>query len=124
MRHTFKFATAATALLVLTGCGGNEADAETKPTKAAPAVKPAPSPDTAQTAALMTELRKIKPELAADEERAVRRARNVCTDIKGDKPATLQASNANARYSGGTAGQLTDEQGAKIVAAVKATFCK
>ncbi|MDO0926813.1 hypothetical protein QQY24_15815 [Streptomyces sp. TG1A-8] len=121
----------AVAVFALAGCGGNDDNgAATAPSSApvktstAPVADPVPSPDAAQTKALVTALGNIKPELAADEERAVRRARNVCQDIKAGKDAATMASNANSRFSGGTAGQLTDDQGAKIVEAVKSSFCK
>jgi hypothetical protein len=121
---------AAAAVFTLAGCGGSGDDTATAPSSApekasaAPVTDPVPSPDAAQTKALVTALGNIKPELAADEERAVRRARNVCQDVKAGKDAATMASNANYRYSGGTAGQLTDAQGAKIVEAVKSSFCK
>ncbi|MFE9026196.1 DUF732 domain-containing protein [Streptomyces iakyrus] len=123
---------AVAALFALTACGGgsdeDSADAKPKtaPTTAAPSTPAAPaipSPDAGQTQKLMDELRNIKPELAADEERAVRRAQNVCMDVKAGKDSATMASNANSRFSGGTAGELTDAQGAKIVSAVKASFC-
>ncbi|MER5894736.1 DUF732 domain-containing protein [Streptomyces sp. NPDC001876] len=71
----------------------------------------------------MTALSHIKPELAQDEERAVNRARNVCSDLQAGKDDATVAANANARFSGGSAGQLTDAQGAEIAKAVKASFC-
>ncbi|MEU9231185.1 DUF732 domain-containing protein [Streptomyces subrutilus] len=121
-----------TAVFALTACGSG---ADDKPKAEAPVAAPsapssapanpaaAPSPDAAQTKALMTALKGIKPELAANEERAVRRAQNVCQEVKAGKDEATLATNANARFSGGTAGQLTDAQGAKIVKAVKDTFC-
>lgn len=127
MRRTTIAALLIVSTLTLAGCSddGGETNAaakpKTTPTQATPSV---PSPDAAQTKALTDALSAIKPELAADEERAVRRARNVCSDVKGGKDAATMAKNANYRFSGGTAGQLTDEQGAKIVKAVKDTFCK
>ncbi|QBZ73421.1 hypothetical protein SEA_HEATHER_51 [Streptomyces phage Heather] len=129
MRYTLP-ALAAVAVFALAGCGGADDDTATAPssapakTSAAPVADPIPSPDAAQTKALVTALGNIKPELVVNEERAVRRARNVCQDVKGGKDAATMASNANERYSGGTAGQLTDAQGAKIVEAVKSSFCK
>ncbi|MEV6419688.1 DUF732 domain-containing protein [Streptomyces sp. NPDC051662] len=125
MRYTMP-TLAAVAVFALAGCGGSGDDTATAPVKtsAAPVTDPVPAPDAAQTKALVTALGNIKPELAADEERAVRRARNVCQDVKAGKDAATMASNANYRYSGGTAGQLTDAQGAKIVEAVKSSFCK
>ncbi|WP_327253195.1 DUF732 domain-containing protein [Streptomyces sp. NBC_01244] len=119
-----------TAVFALTACGSG---ADDKPKAEAPVAAPSsvpakpaavPSPDAAQTKALMTALKGIKPELAADEERAVRRAQNVCQEVKAGKDEAAMATNANARFSGGTAGQLSDAQGAKIVKAVKDSFCQ
>ncbi|QAX94046.1 hypothetical protein SEA_EURATIS_51 [Streptomyces phage Euratis] len=130
MRHLAMPALAAVAVLALAGCGGSDDKADSKPsaapssTPSTPAAPAIPSPDAAQTKALMGKLSAIKPELAADEERAVRRAQNVCSDVRGGKDDATMAKNANYRFSGGTAGQLTDAQGAKIVDAVKASFCK
>ncbi|MGW0530696.1 hypothetical protein [Streptomyces sp. NPDC003032] len=126
MRHTLLLTITAVAALTLTGCGGaDEPKADAKPKDPTKAAAPAaiPSPDAAQTKALVTGLRNIKPELAADEERAVNRSRNVCSDVRAKKDDATMAKNANYRFSGGTAGQLTDEQGAKIVAIVKSSFC-
>ncbi|MEV8015672.1 hypothetical protein AB0O76_04795 [Streptomyces sp. NPDC086554] len=130
MRRTTIAALLTASVLALAGCSDDgETDAAAKPkpkatpTQTTPDTPSVPSPNAAQTKALTDALSAIKPELAADEERAVRRAQNVCMDVKGGKDAATMAKNANARYSGGTAGQLTDAQGAQIVKAVKDTFC-
>ncbi|MGW6313790.1 hypothetical protein [Streptomyces sp. NPDC055099] len=126
MRHTLALTLTAVAALTLTGCGGDdEPKADAKPKDQTKAAAPAaiPSPDAPQTETLLSKLRTIKPELVTDEERAVSRSRNVCSDVRAEKDETTMAKNANARFSGGTAGQLTDEQGAKIVSAVKSSFC-
>ncbi|MFD4141597.1 DUF732 domain-containing protein [Streptomyces sp. NPDC058572] len=87
--------------------------------------KPAgvPSPDAAQTEALIRALRAVEPGLVAKEDRAVDRARNVCLDVQGGKDAATVQSNARARFEGGTVPSLTDDQAANIVTAVKSTFC-
>jgi uncharacterized lipoprotein len=126
MRYTLP-TLAAVAVLALAGCSSDTEPAATPTTEksspSAPAVSSAPSPNAAQTTALLDALRAVKPELVADEERAVTRARNVCRDVKSGKPADTVASNAKARFSGGSAGDLTDAQGAAIVSAVKSSFC-
>ncbi|MFB6535085.1 DUF732 domain-containing protein [Streptomyces noursei] len=94
----------------------------TEPSKA-PSVGGVPSPDPAQTAALIRALRAVDPGLVAKEDRAVDRARNVCSDIKGGKDSATVQRNAQARFEGGTVPSLTDDQAANIVAAVKASFC-
>ncbi|MFD3622666.1 hypothetical protein ACFWWT_47650 [Streptomyces sp. NPDC058676] len=118
----------ALAALALTACNGLETkpepDAIVSPESPAPAApKSDPSPDAAQTKQLIAALGAIKPELVLKEDRAVRRSVNVCRDVKAGKDDATLASNANYRFSGGTAGQLTDAQGAKIVTAVKDAFC-
>lgn len=101
-------------------------------TKAKPAERPnpkpskptgIPSPDAAQTATLIRALRAVDPGLAAKEDRAVGRARNVCLDLKGGKDAATVQNNAKARFEGGTVPSLTDDQAAGIVTAVKTSFC-
>ncbi|MFJ8045171.1 hypothetical protein ACIRBX_32175 [Kitasatospora sp. NPDC096147] len=94
-------------------------------TSAAP--KPAsgiPSPDAAQTAALVAALNAVHPALAVKADKAVGRARNVCTDIQRAESDALVLKNAKARFEGGDVPPLTDAQGLAIVAAVKASFCK
>ncbi|MER6527615.1 hypothetical protein [Streptomyces sp. NPDC001508] len=82
-----------------------------------------PSPDAAQTEALISALRAVDPGLVAKEDWAVDRARNVCLDIQGGKEAATVQSNAKSRYEGGTVPSLTDDQAAEIVTAVKSSFC-
>ncbi|MGW8327339.1 DUF732 domain-containing protein [Streptomyces sp. NPDC055897] len=115
----------------------DKAEADAKPTHAAsapakPAEKPSeqaskpaavPSPDAAQREALIRALRTIEPGLVAKEDRAVDRARNVCSDIKGGKDAATVQKNAKSRFEGGTVPSLTDDQAANIVTAVKSSFC-
>lgn len=61
--------------------------------------------------------------MVAKEDRAVDRALNVCSDIKGGKDDVTVRKNAKSRYEGGTVPSLTDDQAANIVTAVKASFC-
>lgn len=82
-----------------------------------------PSPDAAQTEALIRALRAVEPELVAEEDRAVDRARNVCLDITGGKDAATIQSNAKTRFEGGTVPSLTDDQAGDIVTAVRSSFC-
>ncbi|MBC3987805.1 hypothetical protein H8N00_02555 [Streptomyces sp. AC563] len=83
-----------------------------------------PSPDATQQAALIQGLRAIEPGLVAKEERAVSRARSVCLDLKADKPAATVQNNARQRYEGGTVPHISDDQAARIVEVVKASFCR
>ncbi|MFE4860772.1 DUF732 domain-containing protein [Streptomyces sp. NPDC056670] len=105
----------------------------TAPTKTAekPAATPSerakpaavPSPDAAQREALIRALRTIDAGLVAKEDRAVDRARNVCSDVKGGKDAATVQKNAKSRFEGGTVPTLADDQAANIVTAVKSSFC-
>ncbi|XUZ27344.1 hypothetical protein ACQVDT_21410 [Streptomyces sp. RMIT01] len=114
---------AAIAVLALAGCSAEDTPKAAESSSSAPAVSSIPSPDADQTKALTDALSAIKPELAQDTERAVNRARNVCKDVQDGKDEATVAANANARFSGGSASQLTDAQGAEIVTAVKSSFC-
>ncbi|MFE9569210.1 DUF732 domain-containing protein [Streptomyces sp. NPDC006692] len=108
-----------------------EAEPKTTTAPAKPADKPSEaakpaavsSPDAAQREALIRALRTIEPGLVAKEDRAVNRARNVCSDIKGGKDDATVQKNAKSRFEGGTVPSLTDDQAANIVTAVKSSFC-
>ncbi|WP_405793373.1 DUF732 domain-containing protein [Streptomyces sp. NBC_01506] len=82
-----------------------------------------PSPDAAQTEALIRALRAVEPELVAEDDRAVDRARNVCLDITGGKDAATVQGNAKTRFEGGAVPSLTDDQAGDIVTAVRSSFC-
>ncbi|MGW0940140.1 DUF732 domain-containing protein [Streptomyces sp. NPDC002666] len=64
-------------------------------------------------------LKAVDPALAADQAKAIGKALSVCQEIKAGKDDTTLANNAAQRFSGGSV-TLTPEQGAVIVAAVKA----
>ncbi|QEV59874.1 hypothetical protein CP982_14940 [Streptomyces spectabilis] len=99
-----------------------ESKPEEKPSKPA-AGGGIPSPDPAQTARLICALRTIEPGLVAKEDRAVDRARNVCSDIKADKGTATVRANVKLRYEGGTVPSLTDEQAGQVVTAIRSSFC-
>ncbi|MFJ2808650.1 hypothetical protein [Kitasatospora sp. NPDC087271] len=114
----------------------DKATAEAKPSASAPAApgqqpadeapKPTsaiPSPDSAQTVALMAALKAVDPGLVAKQDRAVSRARNTCLDARENKDAATVQKNTKSRFEGGTVPSLTDDQAAQIVTAVKSTFC-
>ncbi|MEV7360368.1 DUF732 domain-containing protein [Kitasatospora sp. NPDC091276] len=110
----------------------DKATAEAKPSASAPAPQApaetpkqpsgAPSPDQAQTAALVASLRAVDPALVAKEDKAVSRARDTCLDLRSGKDAATVQKNAAARFTGGSVA-VTDDQAAKIVDAVKGSFC-
>jgi hypothetical protein len=59
-----------------------------------------------------------------NEERAVGRAENTCRTIKdGDDDATVQHM-AELRFKGGDVPELSSDQTAQIVTAIKGTFCE
>ncbi|MEU9608324.1 DUF732 domain-containing protein [Streptomyces sp. NPDC048057] len=82
-----------------------------------------PTPDAQQRAALIRALAAVDAGLVAKEERAVSRARSVCLDIKEGKDAATVQKHARSRYEGGTVPTLNDDQAARIVSAVKSSFC-
>ncbi|MFJ8472134.1 hypothetical protein [Kitasatospora sp. NPDC094011] len=93
-----------------------------QPTSEAPKVSGIPSPDAAQTVALVAALKAVDPALVAKEDRAVSRARDTCLDVRENKDAATVQKNAGARFTGGSV-TVTDDQAAKIVDAVKTSFC-
>ncbi|MGA4843496.1 DUF732 domain-containing protein [Streptomyces sp. G45] len=82
-----------------------------------------PSPDPVRTARLLRALGAVEPGLTADEDRAVRRARAVCRDLRDGKRAETVRANARTRYEDGAVPRLTDEQAGRIVAAVRSVLC-
>ncbi|AUG76585.1 hypothetical protein CFP65_1705 [Kitasatospora sp. MMS16-BH015] len=101
------------------------APAAVSPQSTTEAPKPAsgiPSPDQAQTVALVAALRAVDPALVVKEDRAVSRARNTCLDVRQGKDAATVQKNTASRFTGGSV-TVTDGQAARIVEVVKATFC-
>ncbi|MFC0600113.1 hypothetical protein [Streptomyces palmae] len=104
--------------------GAPRTEQKDAPADAPQAESAVPSPDPAQTADLLRRLRAIHPALAADEAKAVSRARNVCDDAQwteGDDTAV--GARAAQRFSGGDVPTLGPEQGVRIVTAVRESFC-
>ncbi|WUS95350.1 DUF732 domain-containing protein [Streptomyces sp. NBC_00708] len=132
----------AAALLTLTACD-DDGSGSASATSSAP-VAPAPATTSAgpgqqrrlpgiqrtgrrqrpvaQTAGLTAALKAVDPALAADQAKAIGKALSVCQEIKAGEDDTTLANNVAQRFSGGSV-TLTPEQGAVIVAAVKASFC-
>ncbi|MEU1810966.1 hypothetical protein [Micromonospora aurantiaca (nom. illeg.)] len=114
-----------TAVLALAGCGTSTAE----PSVAAPSSSAPPSAAASSTIkavnseAFLAGLRVVDPGLVANEDRALRRARDICLDVSQNEFTNKQlAERAAERYSGGTV-TLTSEQGAKVVALAKANVC-
>lgn len=117
MRSIVRAVAVAATVAALAGCSSND-DKPTKPASSTAAG--IPSPDSGQTAVLLTKLADVAP--ALNDQRSISRARNVCSDIKAGASDAEVASMAKARFSDDTL-KLTDAQAAAIVAAVKASFC-
>ena len=116
----------AAAVFALTGCG-SDTPAASSPTPTASAATTsaavAPSARAVNSEAFLAGLRAIDPGLVANEDRAVRRAKDICLDISQDEFTNQQlAARAAERYSGGTA-TITPAQGARVVALAKANVC-
>lgn len=106
----------AVAGLALSGCGSS-----------APATIPAPAPSSAaaatgQEAVFLSQLSAIDPALAAKPDRALRRAENVCQEIAAGKEDQTLISNAQARFTGGSA-TVNEDQARQIVEAARSTIC-
>ncbi|MFE3409417.1 DUF732 domain-containing protein [Streptomyces mirabilis] len=103
----------------LTACGGSDKpkaeSSPEKPSASAPVAPVVPTPDAAQTTALMKALRSAG--VTTDQKHAVSNARNVCLDLKQGKDPKAAAVNAKARY------EVTDAQSVKVVSAVQDSFC-
>lgn len=121
----------ATAAL-LTACGsGAPAPAATAPAPPAASSAPAASPDilTADDvpadsrAAYLTGLTKIDPGLTVNEDRAIRRATDICVDITQGKDEGTVVSNTVSRLSGGNA-TINTSQAADAVALARAHICR
>jgi hypothetical protein len=116
-----RYLLAVAAVGMLAGCGGSsggEAASASLPSQAS-----VPDPTAAQRVMLVAALGRIDAGLVADQDRAVRRARDVCADLQAGKPAAAVQQNARARFEGGAVPSLTAAQAAQIVAAVQTSFC-
>ncbi|MFK0292641.1 hypothetical protein ACIQU6_19485 [Streptomyces sp. NPDC090442] len=129
------------AALSLSACGSTTSGQSGKPpttsasTSAADpasAEKPsqpdgAPSPNAQQTQTLMAALKAVDPALGDNEAWAVTGAKTVCADIQAGQADADVQQGAQLRFTGtkpGTVPKLTNDQAARIVAAVKSSFCK
>ncbi|MFE2043224.1 hypothetical protein ACFXAZ_20305 [Streptomyces sp. NPDC059477] len=126
---------AVAALAALTACSSSNDDASAK--KSAPPAAPEsvsasdaaaalhdagiPAEPTGQTrAALLAALRKVSPDLVADEDKAIDNSRNQCSAINGGSAKVDWA--AQQRF--GTSSHEVSEAEAKQINTALATFCK
>ncbi|MFG3582553.1 hypothetical protein [Streptomyces sp. NPDC047990] len=93
-----------------------------KPSAKAPAPVKFDEPNAAETKALLSKLKTINPGIVVNEERAVRRSVNTCSDIQAGKSGDLLNKNVAYRFTGGNA-TVDEVQAAEIVKAVKGSFC-
>ncbi|MFF7851911.1 hypothetical protein ACFZDF_30630 [Streptomyces sp. NPDC007910] len=126
MRTFTTTAIAAALLLGLTACGSTDDKPTAQPSTptAAPTTSSAflrPTPEQEKT--LLAALTAIDPNLTVKEERAISRSVGVCDDIRKGKDQATVVKNAAYRYNGGTA-TVDEAKGARIVEAIKATYCK
>ncbi|MFG2683148.1 hypothetical protein [Streptomyces sp. NPDC048392] len=119
----------AVLVLTLTACSSSDDSSTTDKPKAAPA-SPSPSKSSAflrptpeQEKTLVTALTAIDPNLTVKESRAISRSVGVCDDIRKGKGEATIVKNAAFRYDGGTA-SVDEAKAAKIVQAIKDTYCK
>lgn len=115
--------------LTLTACSSSDDTSTADKPQAAPA-SPTPSKNSAflrptpeQETALIAALTAIDPNLTVKESRAISRSVGVCDDIRKGKDEATVVKNAAFRYDGGTA-SVDEAKAAKIVQAVKDTYCK
>ncbi|APY88183.1 hypothetical protein DCW30_05810 [Streptomyces alfalfae] len=138
MNHRTTAALLLSAALALTACssGDDKADSEpqTKPSPTAPeltqkqkdeAARSAglpPKPDAAEQAKLIRALQAAAPDVVRYEDKAVDASRNQCMAINGKAKRLDWLASQRFTYKDVT---TTEEQGAKINEALKATgFCK
>lgn len=114
-------AVAALSALLLSGCAS---ESSSIPTPSTGFVSSIPKPDAAQEARLLSELAKIKPELAND--KAVDNARNQCHgSILGGGPEDRQIESAKARFADANVKVVSDSEARQIIAVIKTNgFCK
>lgn len=128
--RTASLAAVTCSALLLTACEGDTGGDNAKP-KATPsnsASAPATTsaflrPTPAQETVLVKRLSAIDAGLTVNRERAVRRSVDVCDDIRTGKDGATVVKNAAFRYDGGNA-SVDNVKAAKIVAAIKASYCK
>ncbi|WP_121710117.1 hypothetical protein [Streptomyces sp. E5N91] len=126
--RTTTAAALAVLALTLTACSSDDTSTTDKP-QAAPA-SPTPSKSSAflrptpeQEKTLIAALTAIDPNLTVKESRAISRSVGVCDDIRKGKDEATVVKNAAFRYDGGTA-SVDEAKAAKIVQAIKDTYCK
>jgi hypothetical protein len=108
------------SLLLLTGCVAQD-PAAPAPSASAPTNLKLQSPKLDKRAFLAA-LTAIDAGLTVDEDQALRRAANVCLDIKQGKDPMTVAKNAQLRYTGGNV-TVNAGQARLIVAAARHYFC-
>ncbi|UJB43630.1 hypothetical protein [Streptomyces sp. A1-5] len=117
----------------INGKSGQPAPASAKPAEssASPATRSqpdaAPSPDAQQTRALMGALKAIDPALGDNQRWAITAAKTICADIQAGQADADVQQGAQLRFQGdmpGTIKSVSDGQAARIVTAVKSSFCK
>ncbi|WP_433222050.1 hypothetical protein [Microtetraspora malaysiensis] len=112
------------AIIFLTG--GEDSTSEAKPAKsgaAAPTTEAPPGPTTAQRAVYLAALREIAPELAENEDRAIRQGGLVCQRILKPEDGGMSLPQFTVAELSKGGGAITRVQAFKVIIAVKA-WCK
>ncbi|MGI5485490.1 hypothetical protein [Microtetraspora malaysiensis] len=113
------------AIVLLTG--GDDSASEAKPAKsgaAAPAAEAPPTPTSAQRAVYLAALREIAPELAENEDRAIRQGGLVCQRILKPEDGGMSLPQFTVAELSKGGGAITRVQAFKVIIAVKAWCSK
>ncbi|MEU7642810.1 MULTISPECIES: hypothetical protein [unclassified Streptomyces] len=143
-RTTTAVLAAAMAIAALSACdadGPNTKTAKSAPATAAPTTESTPSSkdedaskdgaapalNAEQTQKLMGALKAVDPALGDNEKWALAASGTICADIRAGQADSDVLQGAKLRFQGTTPGtikSLSDGQAARIVTAVKSSFCK
>jgi hypothetical protein len=109
--------------IALAGCGAApEAPAPTPPSTSGAAAVETGEVSADARAAYLAGLTAIDPGLTGDEDRAIRRAENICSDLEAGKDGQTVIGNTVQRLSGGNA-TINKEQAAQVVELARTHIC-
>ncbi|MGD3106379.1 hypothetical protein [Streptomyces sp. YGL11-2] len=143
-RTTTAVLAAAMAITALSACdadGPNTKTPKSAPATTAPTTESTPSgkdatapkdgaalsPNAEQTPKLMSALKAVNSAFGDNEKWALTASRTICADIRAGQADSDVQEDAKIRFTGNTPGTVptvTDNQAARIVTAVKSSFCK
>jgi hypothetical protein len=115
---------AAAALLLLTGCSGEEPEAApAPPASTLPSPQPLPTLTPAQREELLGVLSSTVPGLTATDDEVLARASLVCQDIVDGRDPQKIRTGARLRFQAGTSFSLQNEETDSIITAVESIWC-